>query len=214
VPTLGVVLPPTAAPNPPAQTPDPTPAPTPATPAPTTPTPAPADPTWGPTEAGACEVEGDNICRSTASDESCALETTCIRTSGTGAERRAQSLEFSYIPDSGGCNGNNNQGGFQCTTFVATDSFDNVYINVTQTSGESIVENLYMTGDIFAVPLGLSVDDNNIDFQIYSVTASNVPDVLLQSFRLSVRCRSQADLTILNTFGSLQLVRYCQIPNP
>jgi hypothetical protein len=60
------------------------------------------------------------------------------------------------------------------------------------------------TGQIFDVPVS---DTNEVDIEIFTIVSGS-PGLVLQESRLSVRCRLEDGLTLLNTFGSLQLVGF------
>ena len=60
------------------------------------------------------------------------------------------------------------------------------------------------SGQIFDVPLA---DENEVDIEIFTVVGGG-PGILLQESRMSTRCREEDGLTLLDTFGNLQLVGF------
>jgi hypothetical protein len=73
--------------------------------------------------------------------------------------------------------------------------------------GNSIVyEGIVNEGNVFSISV---IDDSNsIDIEIRGLTSSFAAASLLQTMTMSVQCREEDSLTLLDTFGGLQLVGY------
>jgi hypothetical protein len=104
------------------------------------------------------------------------------------------------------CNGNNTQDKFKCkdeNTGVPRPS--TAYIRVSRRDS-IFFQGPVVEGQIFTV--GISEDGaNDVDIEIFTVVNENAGTILQES-KMSVRCREQDGLTLLDTFGSLQLVGY------
>jgi hypothetical protein len=57
------------------------------------------------------------------------------------------------------------------------------------------------------IDVGISEGNNEVDIEIFTVV-NNAPGLVLQESKMSVRCRVEDGITLLDSFGSLQLVGY------
>jgi hypothetical protein len=153
-------------------------------------------------ETSACEVAADITCR-TVSGGNCDLQSpagaTCI---GSNAE----SLQFIYIPSSL-CNGNNTQDKYKCDddNLQISPRPQSAFIRVSRRNA-IFFEGVRAAGQIFSVGI-TDADANDVDIEIFTAV-NDGQGLLLQESKLSVRCRVQDGLTLLNTFGALQLVGF------
>jgi hypothetical protein len=165
-------------------------------------------------EISPCNFEADITCQ-TASGGSCDLQspsaTTCI---GSNADQ----LRFIYVP-SGLGDGNNTQDKFLCDDHnTETPRPSTVFIRVSRRDSiffQGPVADEGGGGQIFTV--GISEDDakddeifddaNDVDIEIFTVVNDN-PGTILQESTMSARCREEDGLTLLDTFGALQLVGF------
>jgi len=102
--------------------------------------------------------------------------------------------------------GNNTQASFSCvdeTTNVPRSS--TVYINIFR-GDTTFYEGIVNEGNIFPVPFG--DDTDSIGIEIRDLNEGFGPGILLQTMMMSVQCREEDSLALLDTFGSLQLVGY------
>ena len=148
-----------------------------------------------------CDLKAEIECQ-TANGGSCSnlrspAGSTCIGSN-------AQQLQFIYIPDSL-CMGNNTQDRFKCsdenleiprpsTAFIRIGAKNSIFFNGAVT-----------TGQIFVVPVTAGTNEVEIDIL---TNVNNAPGEALQEGKMSVRCRLEDGLTLLDTFGSLQLVGF------
>ena len=140
-----------------------------------------------------CETENGGRCDDLRSPAG----TTCL---GSNADR----LQFIYIPGIA-CNGNNTQNRFRCSDEnEEVPRPDSAYIRVSRRN-EFFFDGAVTRGQIF--PVSISEGNNDVDIEIFTVQ-NNGPGILLQESRMSVRCREEDGLTLLDTFGSLQLVGF------
>jgi hypothetical protein len=146
-----------------------------------------------------CDLDATIICKR-LNGESCddlkaPLNKTCI---GSNAE----DLSFVYVPSSV-CNGTNSQDSFTCTDFN-TDVKRPFSVFLKVYGGTDIFfEGIVSAGQLFDVPLPTL--NNEILLSLSTVSPSGNAGTLLQTSRMSVACREEDALTLLKTFGSLQL---------
>jgi hypothetical protein len=150
-------------------------------------------------ETAPCNLAAEITCR-TGSGGSCDLRspsgTTCI---GSNADQ----LRFIYVP-TGSCDGSNTQDKFKCSdenTGVPRPS--TAYIRISR-KDTIFYMNAVSAGQVFTFGIP---DENDIDIEIFTVV-NDGPGTLLQESKMSVRCREEDGLTLLDTFGSLQLVGF------
>ena len=153
-------------------------------------------------ETAPCNITAAISC-DTADSEGCTFSSpvgkTCIGSSAT-------ELRFIYLSEDR-CNGNNTQSSFECmdeNTDIALPF--TVWIRVFL-GGATFYDGIVNEGNIFAVPIFGNA--NSVEIQISTVNdAADGPGSLLQSSSMSVRCQEEDAITLLDTFGSLQLVGY------
>jgi hypothetical protein len=122
---------------------------------------------------------------------------TCI---GSNADR----LQFIYIPNSI-CDGNNTQNKFRCDddNLQISPRPPTAYVRVSSKNA-FFFDGPVSTGQIFDVPIS---DENDVDIEIFTIV-NDGPGLLLQESKMSVRCREEDGISLLDTFGSLQLVGF------
>ena len=148
----------------------------------------------------------------------CSLEASieCQRRSGGGCDvlrspvgntcigSNANLLQFTYIPN-GSCDGSNTQDKFKCsdenldiprpdTVFIIIGKKDDVFFQGSVTSGEYF-------------DVSISTRSKEIEIAIFTV-ANDGPGDILQESKMSIRCRQEDGITVLDTFGNLELVGY------
>lgn len=118
----------------------------------------------------------------------------------------AQELRFIYTSDTL-CSGNNTQSTFVCVDELATDEAlpSSVYIKALH-GDTTFYEGIVNEGNVFSIFVGGG--SNSMDIEIMDLTDNFGAGELLQKMTLSVRCREEDSLTLLDTFGSLQLVGF------
>jgi hypothetical protein len=104
------------------------------------------------------------------------------------------------------CNGNNTQAKYKCDddnlqidhrpsmAFIRVSDKDAIFF-----------EGVRSAGQIFGV--AFADEPRKVDIEIFTAVNGG-PGVLLQESELSVRCREEDGLTLLDTFGALQLVGF------
>jgi len=118
----------------------------------------------------------------------------------------AQELRFIYTAKSF-CGGNNTQSDFLCVDESAEDEARPSSVYIRAFLEESIFfEGVVNEGNVFSV--FISDDSNSIDIEIRDLADDFNPGRLLQTMKMSVQCREEDNLTLLDTFGGLQLVGY------
>jgi hypothetical protein len=146
-----------------------------------------------------CDLDATIIC-TRLNGESCddlkaPLSKTCI---GSNAEE----LSFVYVPSSV-CNGTNSQDSFTCTDFNTDVKRPfSVFLKVYEGT-DIFFEGIVSAGQLFDVPL--PTPNNEILVSLSTVSSSANAGTLLQTSRMSAACREEDALTLLKTFGSLQL---------
>ena len=154
------------------------------------------DPDEAPCELDAeitCELASGGSCRHIASPAG----KTCL---GSNVNR----LSFIYNQDD--CNeDSNNQDKFKCEDFNLHIPFpEEVGIRFSR-RGTAVFSGIVHVGQIFSVN---PPDVNDLDIEIFTVATDNGPMFLLQEMKISTRCREKDAITLLDIFGSLQLVGY------
>jgi hypothetical protein len=118
----------------------------------------------------------------------------------------AQELRFIYLADSI-CPGNNTQNSFGCLTEEAISPNLPFTTHVRVFLGSSTVfDGVVNKGNIFDVLITENV--NSIVVEISTVNTDGSPGTLLQTMMISIQCREQDGLVLMDTFGPLQLVGY------
>lgn len=147
----------------------------------------------------ACDILADITCIS-EDNGSCDFSNPVAETCTGG---NAQELRFIYTANSP-CMGNNTQAGFSCVDSNTTRP-STVYIKASL--GSSIFfEGIVNEGNIFSI---FVTDDSNMAvIEIRELTSDFGAGQLLQLMEMSVQCREEDSLTLLDTFGGLQLVGY------
>jgi hypothetical protein len=174
-------------------------------PPPITPTPPPPIlPTLAPTpdpETSACALDAGIVCNVTQGSVVSCDDLTVPRTQCLSAPTR---LDFTFTGAS--CvESNNNATNFQCMDVQSIVDSSSVFIVMEQME-ETLFEGV--------VGLGQSVSitgefENDITVTITSVNENGeAGDETLQVMTIGTACTEEDDLTLLNTFGSLQLVAY------
>ena len=103
------------------------------------------------------------------------------------------------------CDGSNSQDGFECTDFnTAINRPFEVFVNVYR-GGDSFYADTVFSGQVFKVTIPEL--NNEIQIKISTVIDGNA-GVTLQESTMSVQCREMDGLTLLDTFGHLQLTGY------
>jgi hypothetical protein len=117
----------------------------------------------------------------------------------------AKELRFLYTPNSF-CMGNNTQESFGCVDEI-TDGPRSSTVYISINLGDAVFyEGIVNEGNVFRVPI---VDDtDSIIIEIKDLNESFGPGILLQTMVMSVQCREEDSLMLLDTFGGLQLVGY------
>jgi len=118
----------------------------------------------------------------------------------------AQELRFIYTSNSI-CGGNNTQADFLCEDFTSTVPVQSSTVYVIAFQEEfTVFEGFVNEGNIFSIPVG--DNSNSIDIEIRGLTSSFIVSSFVQTMTMSVQCREEDSLTLLDTFGGLQLVGY------
>jgi hypothetical protein len=118
---------------------------------------------------------------------------------------KAEELSFIYIPSSL-CNGTNSQDSFTCTDFnTGTARPFTAFIRVLMDL-DIFYEGAVTSGELFRVPIPPT--DNEVRVAIFTVAASGGPAAILQTSLISVQCRQEDGLTLLDTFGNVQLTGF------
>jgi hypothetical protein len=160
----------------------------------TTPAPTP-DPLTTP-----CDIEASIDCVVTGGGRCSGIESpagvTCLGDSATA-------LEFLYDSAKNCDNDSNNQDKFKCTN--RGTSFPNeVYVTISGKKDAVFFEGAVTSGQIFKVD---SIADDQVDIEIATVSNGAAGSVIQES-KLSIKCEDKDALTLLDTFGSLQLVGF------
>ena len=148
-------------------------------------------------DTSACNLEADIQCRRPGGG-SCELRSPEGQTCDGS---NANFLQFIYIPTEL-CDGNNTQNKFKCsdenldiprpdTVFIIIAKKDDVFFQGSVTSGQ-----------IFDVPI--PGNEKDVEIEIFTADGGDI----LQESKMSIRCREEDALTLLTTFGHLQLVGY------
>ena len=118
----------------------------------------------------------------------------------------AKELRFLYTANSF-CMGNNTQASFGCVDEIITDGPRSSTVYISINLGDAVFyEGIVNEGNVFRVPI---VDDtDSIIIEISNLNESFGPGILLQTMVMSVQCREEDSLVLLDTFGGLQLVGY------
>jgi hypothetical protein len=118
----------------------------------------------------------------------------------------AKELRFLYTANSF-CMGNNTQESFSCVDEINTDvpRSSTVYINIF-IGDDVFYEGIVNEGNVFRVPV--ADDTDSVVIVISDLNESFGPGILLQTMMMSVQCREEDSLVLLDTFGGLQLVGY------
>lgn len=140
----------------------------------------------------ACQQHNGDSCDDLASP----AEITCI---GSTAEE----LSFIYVPSSQ-CSGNNAQDSFSCTDFNLDRPFE-VHLKFVDNS-KTLYEGVVSGGELFAV--NIPSDSSSVLITISTVSSTGGIGTILQISSMSVRCRNEDKLNLLDTFGSLQLTGF------
>jgi hypothetical protein len=155
-------------------------------------------PTPDPEEAP-CELDAEITCQ-LASGGSCNGITppaglTC---SGSSVDRLA------FIYNQAFCPGNTVQNKFNCSdSNIGIPRPQEVAIRFFR-ADTTVFNGIFRAGQIFSVSAPAV---NDLDIEIFTVVNGR-PGVLLQEMGMSIRCRGQDAITLLSTFGSLQLVGF------
>ena len=115
----------------------------------------------------------------------------------------AEELRFLYSADSF-CGGNNTQVDYACSDFVLSRP-TSVYIEAFS-GATSLYEGIVNEGNVFSIFIPDGVD--SILIEISELTDTFTPGTLLETMTMSVQCREEDSLTLLDTFGGLQLVGF------
>ena len=117
----------------------------------------------------------------------------------------AEELSFFYLPSSM-CDESNSKTGFTCTDFNSTDvsrPFE-AFVSILE-GGNILFGSIVRAGNIFKVQVPSSA--SIIEIEISTVMDGN-RRIILQKSTMSVRCRHEDGLTLLHTFGNLQLIGF------
>ena len=118
----------------------------------------------------------------------------------------AQELRFIYTAKSF-CMGNNTQSDFLCLDEIAEDEDRPSSVYIRAFLGTTIFfEGIVNEGNVFSI--FVSDDSNTMDIEIRDLTDDFNPGPLLQKMTMSIQCREEDNLILLDTFGGLQLVGY------
>jgi hypothetical protein len=103
------------------------------------------------------------------------------------------------------CKGNNTATNFQCEDFnLDLERPTSVYIRIGKGDQDTWFSDVVSSGRVIDVP----VSGESMRITISTVAEGGGPGVILQESRMSVECVPASSLTLLNYFGSLQLVGY------
>ena len=121
----------------------------------------------------------------------------------------ANPTSLSFIYSGGSCDESMNDGNFRCEdTGDGPNRRQNVHIEISRR------DTIYFSGEVtlgeFFVASGAY--ENDADVVISEVDGAGNVGEALQESRLRTRCREDDDLTLLNTFGALQLVGFTNGP--
>lgn len=104
--------------------------------------------------------------------------------------------------------GNNTQADFSCTDEVSTDQPRPSSVYFIASHGSSVFyEGIVNEGNVFSVPIA-GDDVDVIGIEIRGLTDTFGEGELLQAMKMSVQCGIEDSLTLLDTFGGLQLVGF------
>ena len=116
--------------------------------------------------------------------------------------------ELVFLFDGGPCPGTNEANGFRCDERNGgIGSRDEAWLLI-QSQGETLF-NQTIDKENFIVARGAF--DQFTDLTLFSIS-NNGPGVKLQAMRIRTMCQEQDDLTLLNTFGALQLIGFANGP--
>jgi len=117
--------------------------------------------------------------------------------------------ELVFIYTGNPCRGNNTAVGFRCNDRNGgPSSKNNVWLEV-RSNGFTIFEEEAKKEEILEVRGSFG----QVTDVIVSTFEGNGPGIRLQTMRLRTECQERYDLTLLNTFGALQLVGYTNLEN-
>ncbi len=105
------------------------------------------------------------------------------------------------------CGVNNTQSDFVCVDAVSTDESRPSIVHVKALfEGSAFFEGVVSAGNVFSmlIPDGAT----SMDIEIRGLTDNFLAGDLLQSMAMSVQCREEDSLILLNSFGGLQLVGF------
>ena len=103
--------------------------------------------------------------------------------------------------------GNNTQSDFLCVDEVTTNEFRPSAVYMKAFFQDSVFyEGIVNEGNVFSIPLNEEI--SYMDVEIRDLTQNFEPGRLLQTMMMAVQCIEENSLTLLDTFGALQLVGY------
>lgn len=117
--------------------------------------------------------------------------------------------ELAFVYNGGSCPGTNNASAFRCNDRNGGPSSRTEVWLLIQSNGETIF-NQAVNQDNFIAARGSF--DQVTDLTIFSIV-NNEPGVVLQTMRLRTGCQEDDDLTLLTTFGALQLIGFANGPS-
>jgi len=117
--------------------------------------------------------------------------------------------ELAFVYNGGSCPGTNNASAFRCNDRNGGPSSRTEVWLLIQSNGETIF-NQAVNQDNFIAARGSF--DQVTDLTIFSIV-NNEAGVVLQTMRLRTGCQEDDDLTLLTTFGALQLIGFANGPS-
>ena len=150
-------------------------------------------------DTAACEIGSAISCRKSEGGSCRSLQSPagslCL---GSNANQ----LRFIYTPQL--CRGNNTQARFECTDSVQTFPTGDAFLRVARRDS-IFFQGVVSPGQLITV--GIQGNANDMDIAISSVL-NNGPGTLLQASSMSLRCREEDSIRLLDTYGALQLVGF------
>ena len=114
-----------------------------------------------------------------------------------------EELSFVYVPTSK-CPGTNTQNSFSCTDFNTDEPFS-VYVQIFDNS-QTLYDGVVSGGEVFTVDIPSGT--TSLQITISTVNETGGLGTVLQLLTMSVQCREEDQLMLLDTFGSLQLTGF------